>query len=219
MEIKTLIIGGTGPTGPVIVAGLEARGHDVTICHTGAHELAEVEHLRHVHCDVRDAGAVRHAVGNTEWDVAVVTYGRLRAIAEVLAGSIGHLVSVGGAPAYKGYFDPTRWDPPGMPIPTREDAPTSTEDDDGKSYRIVRTEQIVFEHHPTATHFRYPFVYGPRQLVPREWSIVRRILDDRRHIVVPDGGTIAHTFGYVDNVAHAILLAVDLSLPRNSPIS
>jgi nucleoside-diphosphate-sugar epimerase len=206
---RTLVVGGTGPTGPHIVAGLEARGHDVTVCHTGAHELPEVAHLPHLHGDVRDPAALHEMLGATEWDVAVVTYGRLRAIAEVLAGRVGHLVSVGGAPAYRGYFDPGRWNPPGMPVPTREDAPTSTSDDDGKSYRIVATEEAVFAHHPTATHFRYPFVYGPRQLVPREWCIVRRILDGRPHIVVPDGGAIAHTFGFTENLAHAVLLAVD----------
>ena len=38
MASNTLVVGGTGPTGPAIVAGLEARGHDVTICHTGRRE-------------------------------------------------------------------------------------------------------------------------------------------------------------------------------------
>ena len=38
--MKVLVVGGTGPTGPAIVAGLEARGHEVTICHTGSHEVA-----------------------------------------------------------------------------------------------------------------------------------------------------------------------------------
>lgn len=67
----------------------------------------------------------------------------------------------------------------------------------------------MFECHPTATHFRYPYVYGPRQLVPREWCVVRRILDGRRQIVLADGGQSAHSFGYVDNLAHAVHLAVD----------
>lgn len=206
---RTLLIGGTGPTGPVIAAGLETRGHDVTICHTGAHEVDEVAHLPHIHCDVRDAASLTAALGATPWDVAVVTYGRLRTIAEVLEERVGHFVSIGGGPAYRGYFDPWRFDPPGMPAPTPETAPISTEDDDGKSYRIARTEQYVFERHPGATHFRYPYVYGPRQLVPREWSVVRRILDRRPHIVIADGGQSLHSFGYVDNLAHAVLSAVD----------
>ena len=33
-----LVIGGTGPTGPLIVNGLTRRGYKVTILHTGRHE-------------------------------------------------------------------------------------------------------------------------------------------------------------------------------------
>jgi nucleoside-diphosphate-sugar epimerase len=207
--MKTLVVGGTGPTGPPIVAGLEQRGHDVTICHTGGHEIDEVMHLPHIHCDVRDRDAFADAVGDQEWDVAIVTYGRLRMISEVLAGRVGHFVSVGGGPAVRGYFDPWAHTPPGLPLPTPETAPTASEEEDGKSYRVARTEAYVFEHHPTATHFRYPYVYGPRQLAPREWLIVKRILDKRPHIIVADGGQSAHSFGYADNLAHAIHLAVD----------
>ena len=207
--MQVLVVGGTGPTGPAIVTGLEARGHDVTICHTGRHELTEVEHLRHIHTDVRDEAALAATIGTEEWDVAIVTYGRLRAIASVLADRVGHFISVGGGPAYRGYFDPWRHSPPGLPVPVPEGAPTSDEHDDGKSYRIAATERQLFERQPDATHFRYPWVYGPRQLAPREWSIVRRILDGRPHIVLPDGGALLNVFGYVDNLAHAILLAVD----------
>jgi len=207
--VKTLVVGGTGPTGPAIVAGLAERGHDITICHTGSHELPEVDGYRHIHTDVREHDALASTIGSEAWDAAIVTYGRLRTIAEVLRGQVGHFVSVGGGPAYRGYFDPWRHSPPGLPAPVAEDAPTSTEADDGKSYRIAATERQLFEHQPEATHFRYPWVYGPRQLAPREWSVVRRILDDRPHIVLPDGGAMLNTFGFTENLAHALLLAVD----------
>ena len=82
--MKTLVVGGTGPTGPAIVAGLAARGHDITICHTGSHELPEVDGYRHIHTDVRDHDALASTIGSEAWDAAIVTYGRLRTIAEVL---------------------------------------------------------------------------------------------------------------------------------------
>ena len=152
---------------------------------------------------------LRAVLGDEAFDVTLATYGRLRSIAEVMVGRTGRLLSVGGVPVYKGFFDPAIHQPPGLPVPIREDAPLATEDDDGKSYRIGRTEQLLFETHPTATHFRYPYVYGPRQLAPREWCIVRRILDGRPFLVLPDDGLSLITFGYVDNLAHALLLAVD----------
>lgn len=209
MAERALLIGGTGPTGPPIAVGLEARGHEVTLLHSGRHEVDEVQHLRHLHGDAYSAEGLAATLGDETFDVVVASYGRLRAIAELLAGRCGRFLSIGGVPAYRGYFDPDRWDPPGLPVPTAEDAPLATEDDDGKSYRIGRTEEIVFAHHPSATHFRYPFVYGPRQLVPREWCIVRRILDRRPFLVLADDGLTLVTHGYVENLAHAVLLAVD----------
>ncbi len=191
------------------MAGLEARGFEVTILHTGAHEVDEVAHLPHIHADVRSTEALTGALAGRTFDLSVVTYGRLRSLAEVLAGRTDQFVSIGGVPAYRGWFDATVFTPEGLPVPAREDAPTSTEDEDGKSYRIARTEQIVMELHPTAAHLRYPYMYGPRQLVVREWCVVRRILDGRRRIVVADGGLTLHSFAYVENAAHAVLCAVD----------
>ncbi len=107
-------------------------------------------------------------------------------------------------------MNPWSHDPPGLPVPAREDAPTvSDPDEDEKGYRIVRTEAAVFEHHPDATHFRYPYVYGPYQLAPREWSIVRRVLDGRERIVVADDGLTLHHHGFTENLAHAVLLAAE----------
>ena len=209
MAPTALLIGGTGPTGPPIAAGLEARGHEVTLFHSGRHEVAEVAHLRHLHGDAFAEASLAEGLGDETFDVVVAAYGRLRAIAELLVGRVGRFLSIGGVPVYQGYFDPDTHDPPGLPVPTGEDAPLATEADDGKSYRIGRTEEIVFDHHPTATHFRYPFVYGPRQLVPREWCIVRRILDGRPFLVLADDGLTLVTHGYVENLAHALLLAVD----------
>ncbi|MHB8464728.1 MAG: NAD-dependent epimerase/dehydratase family protein [Acidimicrobiales bacterium] len=206
---SVLLIGGTGPTGPAVAKGLEQRGFKVTILHSGKHEVLEVGHLRHLHGDAFDGDSLRSLLDGETFDVTLAMYGRLRSIAEVMQGRTGRLLSIGGAPVYRGFFDPAVHAPPGLPVPTREDAPLADEGSDGKSYRIGRTEQIVFDWHPTATHFRYPYVYGPRQLAPREWCFVRRILDRRSALILADGGLTLVPYGYVDNLAHAILLAVD----------
>lgn len=209
MAPTALLIGGTGPTGPPIAAGLEARGYEVTLLHSGRHEVDEVAHLRHLHADAYTEASLVEGLGEETFDVAIAAYGRLRTIAALLVGRVGRFLSIGGVPVYKGYFDPDAHDPSGLPVPTAEDAELATDAEDAKSYRIGRTEEIVFEHHPGATHFRYPFVYGPRQLVPREWCIVRRILDGRPFLVLADDGLTLVTHGYVENLAHALLLAVD----------
>ncbi len=205
-----LVIGGTGPTGPHIVEGLGARGFDVTVFHSGHHEVPEVDHVPHLHGDAFSADGIAGTLGDRGFDLVVACYGRLRAIAEFFADRCDRFISVGGIPAYRGVFDATRFDPPGLPIPTAESAPLADEDDDGKSYRVAKTEERLFEHQPDATHFRYPFVYGPRQIAPQDWVIVRRVLDGRPAIIVPDGGLAAETRAYTRNAAHTVLLAVDV---------
>jgi nucleoside-diphosphate-sugar epimerase len=209
--MRALVICGTGPTGVPIVRGLVDRGYEVTIVHRGLHERAETPpQVVHVHRDPYDAADLEAVFDGATFDVVVAMYGRLRRIAELSVGHCEQFVSVGGVPAYRGWMNPWLDEPVGMPLPIAEDAPTvASPEEDEKGYRIARTEEAVFAHHATAAHFRYPYVYGPYQLVPREWSIVRRILDGRERIVVADEGLTLHHHGFTENLAHAVLLAVD----------
>jgi nucleoside-diphosphate-sugar epimerase len=204
--VRILVIGGTGPTGIPLVQRLVAGGHDVTLCNRGLHpkpELAGVPTL------VADPYDVATMPADGTWDVVVAMYGRLRRLAEWAVGRCDHFVSVGGVPAYRGWTDAWQHEPAGLPVPVREDADLVRDESvDSKGYRIVRTEEAVFEHHPRAVHFRYPYVYGPHQVVPREWSIVRRILDGRRRIVVADEGLTLHHHGYTENIAVAVAIGI-----------
>src|ERR1700723_473216 len=79
--------------------------------------------------------------------------------------------------------------------------------------KVQQTEDAILARHQDGTfnltHLRYPNLYGPRQLAPREWSVVRRILDGRRTVPVIDGGLTLESRAYVENAAHAVLLVVD----------
>ncbi len=204
---RALVIGGTGPTGIWIVNGLLQRGWDVTILHRGTHERDEVAaEVRHLHHDPYDAEDLARGLEGRQDDLVVAMYGRLRRVAELTAGRVERFVSVGGVPAIRGWMNPWL----GVPVPADESTPTVDDPaDDEKGYRVARSEAVVFEHHPRAAHLRYPYAYGPYQLVPREWSVVRRVLDGRRRIVVADDGLTLHHHGYTVNLAHAVLLAVD----------
>ncbi len=211
MAQRTLVIGGTGPTGIHLVRGLVDRGHDVTILHRGTHERPETpDEVAHLHADPYDVDSLVGALAGTDFDLVVAMYGRLRRIAELTAGRIGRFVSVGGVPAIRGWMNPWLFEPPGLPVPVAEDAPvTALPEEDEKGYRVARTEEAVFTHHPHAAHFRYPYAYGPLQVVPREWSVVRRILDGRRRMVIPDDGLTLHHHGFTENLAHAVLCGID----------
>jgi nucleoside-diphosphate-sugar epimerase len=209
--MKALVVGGTGPTGPFIVNGLLQRGYKVSMFHRGTHEIPEIPpEVEHIHGDPHFRETVDEALAGRTFDVAVVTYGRIRFVAEALAGKTPRFVGVGGVACYRGYMGPHVDVPFGLTVPVPESAPLVTSEEEHRfAYLIAMTEEVVMQHHPTAAFFRYPYVYGPYQLIPREWCVMRRILDKRPFIILPDGGLTLFTHGYAANLAHAVLLAVD----------
>ena len=210
-----LVVGGTGPTGPYVVNGLLARNFDVTILHTGNHESSEIpDSVEHIHTDPFDMELTNQATINKSYDLIVVMYGRLRELASLFNGRAGKFVSVGGVPAYSGWGDASALWPAGMRVPTRENGRLVVDEDRGfavnkKVANIGLSERAVFAEHPTASHLRYPWIYGPGQVGPREWKIVRRVLDGRKTIVLPDGGLTVQAAAYAPNAAAALLAPVD----------
>ncbi|NKB99535.1 MAG: NAD-dependent dehydratase [Pseudomonadales bacterium] len=204
-----LVIGGTGPTGPSLVNGLRAEGFTTTILHTGRHEVDTIPpEVEHIHTNPFKIDEVATALGDRTFDIVYSMYGRLRDIAPWFVGKTGKFVAVGGVPSYLGYAVPSMLWPPGLSVPIREDAPRSGTDENEKTAKMVTSEDLVFEYHPTATLFRYPLIYGPGQILPREWLVVKRILDGRRRMIVADGGLSLRTAGYGPNVGHALSLVV-----------
>lgn len=198
--MRALVIGGTGPTGPVIVTGLQERGYDVTILHRGSHEVDQSGHVEHIHVDPHFLEELTPALSGKSYDIVVATYGRLRLMVEVLAGVTDRLITVGGT-VYRFQHS----------VPADESASRRTENP--LAAKIVETEQTLLRAHErgyfSLTHFRYPGLYGPRQIAPREWSVIRRILDGNYFIPVADGGLCLQSRSYVDNAALTTLLAVD----------
>ena len=206
-----LVIGGTGPTGPYVVNGLVDRGFQVSILHTGRHETSLIgPEVEHIHTDPFDAQRTANDLGGRNFDLAVVMYGRLRDLATLLQGRVGHFVSIGGVGVYQGFANPDDLFPIGMPVPLPYQSDLVGADEFfGKLRRIRETEEVVLAAHPEAIHLRYPQLYGPRQLLPREWPIVRRAIDRRPFLIVPDGGLTVKSQAWVENAAHATLLACD----------
>lgn len=206
--MRALVIGGTGPTGPHVVNGLVGDGWDVAILHTGRHEVDTIPaSVEHIHTDPFDIDKVADALGDRTFDLVYAMYGRLRNLARYFVGRCGRMIAVGGVPAYKGFARPQLNWPAGMLVPVRETSTRATDDENVKVLRIVQTEDAFFEAHPTGTLFRYPLIYGPGQINPREWLIVRRLIDGRRRFIVADGGLTLRGAGYGPNVGHALVLA------------
>jgi nucleoside-diphosphate-sugar epimerase len=213
--MKALVVGGTGPTGPLVVAGLMERGYDVAILHTGKHEADLPAAVEHIHGDPHFLEPLEEAFDSRTFDVVVAMYGRLRHLASVVRGKTARLVAAGGAP-YAAFVLGEK-EGTSVPVLIREDAPLFRDEGRNKfTYLITLSEEAVMAAHGegsyNATILRFPMIYGPRQVAPREWSIIRRILDGRRRLILPDGGLKLERRGYADNVAAALLLAVDKPL-------
>lgn len=212
--MKALIIGGTGPTGPYLVNGLLQLGYEVSIMHRGTHDSDEIPaFVERIIGDPHFRESLHEALDGRYFDLIIATYGRIRFIAEVVADMTDRLITIGGSPSYSGLIQPDDVFPSGVRTPLPEDAPMVKSEEEFRFGYLVRiTEDAVMQGHAdglyNATHFRYPVIYGPRQIIPPMWPIMRRLMDGRQHIVLPDGGLTLITRGYSENVAHAVLLAV-----------
>ena len=213
--MKALIVGGTGPTGPYLVNGLIARGYDVAMMHRGTHELDEnPPEVEHIHVDPHFRETIDPALKGRKFDIVLATYGRIKVIAEALIGVTPRLITIGGPPSYRGLLNPKDNIPEGMPIPAPEDAQRIESAQEAPfGWKIRQTEDAVMGFHDAghynATLFRYPIVYGPHAIGAMEWPIMKRAQDKRRQLALPDSGRTVLTRGYAENVAHAVLLAVD----------
>jgi nucleoside-diphosphate-sugar epimerase len=106
--MRTLVIGGTGPTGPYVLDELLARGHEVTILHRGVHEpegFPVLDQVEHVHADPHFREPLAEALGTRTFDLVVAMYGRMTINAELCAGRCERFISVGGNPAHRGHLD------------------------------------------------------------------------------------------------------------------
>ncbi len=217
--MKALIIGGAGATGRAIIHGLLQRSFAVTALGRGKHTLEQADRISFMQADPHEKDQMEAALADQQFDLAIVTYGRLRHAAEVLAGKTTRLISVGGAaPIYKGWGEMTSMNPWETTEPTplflAEDHPLARAETPDRFAALVRkTEEAMLQMHRegvfNVTHFRYPLVYGPNNICPAEWSLVRRFRDGRRPLILPGGGLTLVSRGYAENVAHGILLAVD----------
>lgn len=221
---SVLFVGGAGPTGPLVINALLAQGYQVAVLNTGRHPVEYDGEVERIIADPHFIEPLNEALKGRRFDIAIVQYGRLRLVAEALTGRVEHLIAIAGM-FYPNWIDPAatvrpssetgekrdwsiRYLDEGLPMP--EDVPL---DPVGKfGQRVVETDTALRHAHQRGdylvTILRYPRVYGPRQPGAAEWSIIRRILDGRKRIILPEGGFLLNSVLYVENAARIVLEAV-----------
>jgi len=213
--MNLLVIGGTRFIGAAVVRQLAEAGHAVTVYHRGAHEGVLPAGVRHVH---RPEAAMPIRSFPAELltpapDVTVHTIAMgeddARAAVEFFRGRTARMVWISSGDVYLAYGRFTGSEPgPVLPGLLREDAPlravlypyrdgAKSSDDIANIYEKILVERMAMScSELPATVLRLPKVYGPG-----DNADLATVYGFREH---------PHwrwTHGYVENVAHAIVLA------------
>ncbi len=100
-----LYIGGTGTISAACVRGSLERGDEVTVLNRGSARRPLPDGVRELVADVRDAEAVRDAVGGSEFDVVAeflaFTPEHVQQDLDLFAGRVGQYVFISSASAYE----------------------------------------------------------------------------------------------------------------------
>jgi len=209
--MEVLVVGGTGPTGVYMVEELISQGHKVTVYHTGRHEVEFSQPVRHVHGDTKGLQELEQLLAKTTFDLLINTAGRIRPLVEIAKNRVDRLISISGMGVYRGV---AAGEQPYLPLPIPEESPLQDDPSISRFYhQVYLGEKAVMEGHDKgyfrATILRYPLIYGPRAVPPVEWYWVSRILDGRQRLLLPDSGMTIVQRGYAQNLAHAVVLAVE----------
>jgi nucleoside-diphosphate-sugar epimerase len=230
--MRILIIGGTAFIGPFVARELQEAGHAVTVFHRGQTEANLPPQISHIYGDQGQLG--KFSAELRELSPAVVLH-MVPASAQdawtlmcSLRGIARRVVVISSMDVYRAYNRLLRIENgPPDPTPLAEEAPLreilypfrgceeSKPDDPealrwGDDYDKILVEKIVLaEPGLPGTILRLPEVYGPFDRQHRLFPYLKRMDDERPAILLgEERARWRWPRAYVENVAHAITLAV-----------
>jgi nucleoside-diphosphate-sugar epimerase len=213
---RALLLGGSGQTGRALIPRLRERGWEVVVASRGERDIPEG--VEHVQVDRADTGALRQALGGGA-DVLVDFVAFEREHAEqllALRDLIRSVVVISSASVYTDRegrtFDEAKRPEqfPAFPVPINERAqPTVAPGDTTYSTKKASIEQVLLEQDDLpATLVRAGAIYGPGGSV-REWYFVKRVLDERRYVILGDRGQSRFHPISTENLAELIWLSAE----------
>jgi nucleoside-diphosphate-sugar epimerase len=227
--MNVLVIGGSGFIGSFVVKQLTEKGHEVTVLHRGIARPSFPEGVRLLLGDRNQLVGRRSEFERLAFDVVLdvilSSEAQARGLLETFSGITDRIVALSSQDAYRAYGVLLRLDDgPPQQLPLVEGSelrskPPYTADHARKmqaifpwldeDYDKVRVEKALNESKETrVTILRLPMVYGPGDPLHRLYPIVKRIDDGRKALIVDANAADLHSpRGYVEDVAHAIVLA------------
>jgi nucleoside-diphosphate-sugar epimerase len=203
VSVKVLFIGGTGQISAACARRAVDLGIDVTLLNRGVSTVRAVpETARVLHADVRDADAVRTALGSERFDVVAnfvaFTPEHVQADLELFA-DVGQYVFISSASAYQtppARLPVTESTPLRNPIWPYSQAKIACEDLLVRAYRERGFPATIVR--PSHTYDRTQVPYDPG------WTLVERMRQGKP-VVVHGDGTSLWTLTHVDDFAKAFV--------------
>lgn len=236
--MRILVIGGTRFIGPCVVRRLFAEGHEVTLFHRGKSMADLPESITHMLGDRHDLREFRSAFKSLKPDVVLdmvpITEQDAQMVVDTFKGIAGRVVALSSQDVYRAYgilIGIEEGTIEKMPLtedanlrtrlyPYRGDEPRA-EDDPRKildDYDKILAERVYMSvPELPGTILRLPMVYGPGDYQHRLFEYLKRMDDKRPAILLEEGlANWQWTRGYVENVADAIVLAIqnDMAMRR-----
>jgi nucleoside-diphosphate-sugar epimerase len=213
--MKALVIGGTGLTGPHVVAGLRRLGHQVAIFHRRHTSAALPTGVAEILGDKADLASHYQAFKRFAPDVvihmAAYTIQDAEGFLNVFCNLTRRSVVISSGDVYLAYGR-LRGSEPGPPeaVPLTEESRLRERlSPEGEGYNKTSVEAILgSEPRLPCTKIRYPAVYGPNDQQARFDNYFRRIADGRSAILMGEvESRFRFSHGYSEDMARAVVLA------------
>lgn len=221
-NMRVLVLGGTGLSGPFLVRRLDELGHEVTIFHRGQHEADLPAGVRRIHGTLGDPPEeLRRLASDVVVHMWAMTEGDAKSFLALFRGAAGRAVVISSGDVYRAYGRLQRAEsgPPDL-TPIAEDGPlresrypyAGQATDESSAWmrqydKILVEEALLAQAELPVTILRYPAVYGPGDRYHRFRGWLRQMEAGSE---IPLQDTYARwrwTHGYVENVAEAAALA------------
>jgi len=228
--MNILVIGGSGFIGPFLIRQLQRQGHNVAVFHRGTNQAGVPPDVEHITGDRRELVRHKPSFARLQPDVVIdliLSSGRqARDLVETFRGIARRLVAGSSMDVYRA-VGVLHGSEPGQlePLPLTEESPLRTKlqtyppervrmlqkvfgwlDDE---YDKIPVEQgILADPELPGTVLRLPMIYGPGDRLHRLFPLLKRMDDGRKKILFADDAAAWRgSRGYVENVAHALVLA------------
>lgn len=224
--MNVLVIGGTRFMGPYVVRELVEQGHDVTVFHRGKTQTelpSAVNHLYGDHTQLHQHKASFYALfPEVVLDMIAYTQADAQAVVDLFKGYAQRVVAISSQDVYRardivwqvetGILDPvplTEASPLRSHLYPFKDLPDLRGTIPADYEKILVEKVYQSEPDLPGTILRLPMVYGPGDERHRFQGYLKRMEEGRPAIVLEKNmANWQGSYGYVENVASAIALAV-----------